>query len=158
MGRNRVPDEVKRLRGTLQPCRELKNVPAVQGSFRLKPPSWLSPEEKKAFKAAAAILSDWGILSPADEGLIAMYVNALAKWKDAERHLREDGAVVLVKDEDDNLLSQQLNLYYQVSKDAVKQAAALQQQLGFGPVARAKILSMIGKGEEDKDDFSEFDQ
>ena len=33
-----------------------------------------------------------------------------------------------------------------------------QQQLGFSPNARAKILSMISKDEEEKDDFSEFEQ
>ena len=158
MGRNRTPDEVKRRRGTLQPCRALKKVPSVHGSFELAPPKWLSLAERKAFKVAAEILSAWGILSPADEGLIAMYVSTLARWKDAEEHLRAEGAVITVKDEDGDVTVQQLNLYYQVSKDSVKMAAQLQRELGFSPVARAKILSMIKGDEEDKDDFTEFEQ
>lgn len=158
MGRNRTPDEVKRRRGTLQPCRALKNAPSVQGSFELTPPKWLSLAERKAFKAAAEILSAWKILSPADEGLIAMYVSTLARWKDAEDHLRAEGAVIFVRDEDDVVAHQELNLYYQVSKDSVKMAAQLQRELGFSPVARAKILSMIKSDEESKDDFTEFEQ
>ena len=118
----------------------------------------MTSAEKKAFKVAAEILSNWRILSPADSGLIAMYVNALAKWKDAELHLREEGTVILVRDEDGDNISQVLNLYYQVWKDTMKIASKLQQQLGFSPVARARILSMISKDEEDGDEFSEFDQ
>lgn len=161
MGRNKIPDEVKKRRGTLQPCRASKNSLPAPGDFKLKPPSWLTKPEKKAFKVAADILSAWGILTPADEGVVTMYVVALSRWKEAEEHIRAEGmfvpTTVIDKKGNSHRINQE-NPWYAVSIDQMKASIKLQQQLGFSPNARAKILSMISKDEEDHDDFSEFEQ
>ena len=161
MGRNKIPDEVKKRRGTLQPCRASKNSLPALGDFELKPPAWLSRPEKKAFKVAADILSAWGILTPADEGVLTMYVVSLARWKEAEDHIRAEGMFVstTIFDKRGNPhLVEADNPWYQKSIDQMRASMKLQQQLGFSPNARAKILSMISKDEEEKDDFSEFEQ
>jgi P27 family predicted phage terminase small subunit len=161
MGRNKIPDEVKKRRGTLQPCRASKSSLPATGDFELKPPAWLTKPEKKAFKVAAGILSAWGILTPADEGILTMYVSALARWQDAEDHLRTEGVIVDVPHVTKSGMVINIkgeNIWYKISLDQVAVLAKLQQQLGFSPNARAKILSMISKGEEEKDDFSEFEQ
>lgn len=161
MGRNKIPDEIKARRGTLQPCRASKRTIPQQEDFTLKPPVWVSKSEKKAFKVAASILSAWGILTPADEGVVTMYVVALSRWKEAEEHIRAEGMFIstTIFDKKGNPhLVEKENPWYAISIDQMKASIKLQQQLGFSPNARAKILSMISKDEEDQDDFSEFEQ
>ena len=161
MGRDVLPSEMKAARGTLRPCREGKgaSVPGA-GDFELKPPAFLSKTEKKAFKVAAGILADWRILTPADEGIVTMYVSALARWQEAEDHLRTEGVIVDIPHITKSGMVVNIkgeNIWYKISLDQIAILTKLQQQLGFSPVARAKILSMISKTEPDKDDFSEFD-
>ncbi len=161
MGRNRLPAEIKEARGTLRPCREGKGalVPG-SGDFKLNPPAFLSKPEKKAFKVAAGILAAWRILTPADEGILAMYVSALARWQEAEDHLRNEGVIVDIPRVTKSGLVVMVpgkNLWYDISIDQSVTLIKLQQQLGFSPVARAKILSMISQSEPEKDEFSEFE-
>lgn len=162
MGRNREPDEKKALRGTLRPCRKAATLPAgASGGVNLSPPSWLGKEQRKMFKAAASVLTAWGILQEADAGVITQYVVALSRFVEAERHIMEEGMMVEVevRDKKGNVhCVTTVNPWYQISQDQQQLSVKLQQQLGFSPVARAKILSMIGKKDEERDDFSEFDQ
>lgn len=162
MGRNREPDEVKARRGTLSPCRRSAAAPdGVQGCVKLSPPAWLDKPQRKMFKAAASVLSAWGILSPADAGIVAQYVVSLARLVEAEQHIKDEGVMVsktVLTKKGEAIEITDVNSWYKISQDQQHLAIKLQQQLGFSPIARAKILSMIGKGEEEKDDFSEFEE
>ncbi|MCQ2137879.1 MAG: phage terminase small subunit P27 family [Bacteroidales bacterium] len=126
-------------------------------AIKLAAPSWMKNEQKRMFRAAAGILANWGLLSEADSGIIAVYVTSLSRMIEAEKHLAEEGPVVLVKDEEGDIVKQEINQWYVISEKERKVVIAAEQQLGFSPVSRAKIVSMIKPPEEAKDDFSEYD-
>lgn len=158
MGRNRIPDQMKVARGTDQPCRMSKSGQLPDAHpVKLTAPKMFSKEEKKLFAQCSAILSNWRLLNEADAGVITMYVRSLSRWMTAEQKLDEEGMIINVKDENGDVVGRQTNAWYDVSQKERKMALALEQQLGFSPVSRAKILSMIKPEEQDKDEFSEFD-
>jgi len=155
MGRNKIPDELKVIHGTDQPVRMTKAASAPNAVLKLAAPGWMTLPQKRMFRSCAAILANWKLLTEADEGIIAMYVTSLGRWIEAEEHLKSEGAVVWQNTENGPVQKQ--NLWLGISQAERKAALSYEQQLGFTPISRAKILSLINQKEEVKDEFSDFD-
>jgi len=61
---------------------------------KVKPPSWLSKEAKKEWKAIAPELIRLGLLTNIDINALAVYCDAVAKYAEAAKRLDEEGIIV----------------------------------------------------------------
>ena len=78
-GRKNLPVEVKKLRGTTQPCRDKASESAGAAIARLtdvKPPSWLDSDAKRIFKDKAGQLIALQVLTILDIDLLALYAQS----------------------------------------------------------------------------------
>lgn len=158
MGRKKLPDEVKQMKGTLQPCRAIGNDGIVRVQLgALKAPDYLSIEGKKIWKEKTAILTTISVLTPLDLDALAHYCETVALLRDAFRDVHSDDKYTAVYDKYGNLISYVLNPNYKIIKGLLQEADRLGSEFGFTPASRSAIISGIKK-ETDKDEFSDFDE
>lgn len=157
MGRNKLPDNVKVMRGTAQPCR-LTGDQNFELATAYTVPSYLDKEAKKVFKSIAERMLMNKLLSTLDFEQLEIYAINYARCVKAEKMIKEEGEVVLIKDEDGNLLRQEENVWIKIQKDAIKIVNTIGGQFGMSPVSRVKLASLLKGKKEQKDDFSDFEE
>ncbi len=92
-GRPRVPDALKRLRGTLQPCRMNPNAP--QPELEIPDcPKHLSDDARAEWDEIAPQLHKLGLLSLIDKSALASYCDSYGRWVQACRRINRDGLIV----------------------------------------------------------------
>ena len=157
MGRNKLPDNVKVMRGTAQPCR-LTGGQNFELATGYTIPAHLDKDAKKVFKSIAERMLMNRLLSTLDFEQLEIYAINYARCVKAEKMIKMEGEVVLIKDEDGNLLRQEENVWLKIQKDAIKVINAIGGQFGMSPVSRVKLASLLKAEKEQKDDFSEYDE
>ena len=158
MGRNPELIEKKRSRGTVQKVREEKrgSLPVVPMLTKVVAPAWMPKDQKKTFKRVTGILQEWGILAEADLGLVEAYVAALHQWREDQLLIQDNGSYVDKFNSKGVRVGKEEAPWSARARQLAYQIKDLGAQLGFSPVARAKILSMMAPKQEEKDDFAEF--
>ena len=157
MGRHKLPDNVKVMRGTAQPCR-LSGDQNFDLATGFTVPSHLDKNAKKIFKSIAERMLMNRLLSVMDFEQLEIYAINYARCIKAEKMIKEEGEVVVIKDKDGNILRQEENVWLKVQKDAIKVINAIGGQFGMSPVSRVKLVSLLKQEKEQKDDFSDFDE
>ena len=92
-GRKRVPDNLKRLRGTDQPCRMNANAPEPELEIP-ECPKHLSDDAKAEWNEIAPELYKLGLLSKIDKSALASYCDSYGRWAQACRRINRDGLVI----------------------------------------------------------------
>lgn len=157
MGRHKLPDNVKIARGTAQPCRMTGDEQFdLAGSFTV--PAHLDKDAKKIYKSVAERMMMQRLLSVLDFEQLELYAISYARCLKAERMIRKEGEVVLIKDEDGNLLRQEENVWIKIQKDSMKMINTIGTQFGMSPMSRVKLASLLKTDKKQKDDFSEFEE
>lgn len=160
-GRKKLPDEIKRLKGTLQKCRttEKQNTDGlIVTQNTLVVPSWLDREAKKIFKAKAGQLISIGVLTELDLGLLALYANSLSLIVDASKEIQKTGKVNTVYNDEGKIIAFLVNPMFKIMNDNMKIINQIGSQFGFSPTSRAAIMALATKKEGPKDDFADFDE
>lgn len=145
-GRKRIPDHLKVLAGTDQPCRMNPNPPsAAKGAAAA--PEWLSVRAAEIFDRLSATLLGMGIASPDDVDNLSMLASRLeeveimtAIIEDAGRtyeQLGEDGSVKMIRARPEVAMR----------SEAMRHAQSLLSEFGLSPSARAKVSA--GKKQEE---------
>ena len=156
MGRNPELIEKKRGRGTIHPAREQgKNLPALP-TVHVSAPKWMPVEARKTFKHIAGILESWGVIQAVDAGLLEAYVMALHNFRDDQLMIQEKGAYVAKLSPQGIPVGSTEAPWSKSAKENARLIKDLGSKLGFSPVDRARILSMLSTKDEEKDDFAEF--
>lgn len=157
-GRKNLPAEVKKLRGTAQPCREKQSgdSSAVAKLTEAKPPTWLDPMAKKIFKSKAQQLIALNVLTVLDIDLLALYAQAYSLVVEALENLKAEGKFNTLFNDEGQIIGFVENPYMKVYRDNFDKVQKLASHFGFSPATRKSIISMIDK-KEDKDDFSDFE-
>lgn len=156
MGRNRLPDNIKALRGTNQPCR-INGDAAIDAAKEIQAPKGMSSDAKKIFIARANQLKIHDILTPADIDSLILYANSMATAMKAQKALQEEGYISFIKDEEGSIIGQQVNLWHKILQDSIKTVNLIGMQFGFTPASRAKISSLI-TAKKENNDFAEFEE
>lgn len=133
-GHNRLPDEVKRLRGTAQPCRMNPDAPKVEASPIPAPPERLRADEREV----------WAELAPMVDGLRCAAVGDLAAYEIVVRAVALERRVLA---DETATVNQKIQ--------AQRNASAHLMQFGLTPAARAKVKQLGDKPDED-DPLAEF--
>lgn len=140
MGRKALPTEVKRLKGTLQPCRTNPREPQIAGEVG-EPSDYLSDRAKEIWANVVSWLPD-GVLKPTDRAILETYCNMCALREVLQARVNEFGAVAAGKNE----INAAFNALVKCNADIVKAAS----ELGLTPSARSKVAQ--GYGDPTKDD------
>lgn len=140
-GRPPKPTRLKLLEGTARPGR-MRNEPQPEIKAP-RCPSWLAPTAKTEWKRLAKTLVKLGILSELDRAMLAAYVQAWARWQQAERILEEHGLTFTTPN---GYLQQRPEVSIaRAERKGMMQAAA---ELGLSPAARTRLDVKIPAGEK----------
>lgn len=157
-GRKNLPVEVKKLRGTTQPCRDKKAV-GNDSLVRLtdaKPPVWLDADAKKIFKSKAGQLMALQVLTVLDLDMLALYAQSYSLIIEALKKIKDEGKFNTLYNDEGQIIGFVENPYMKVYRDNFDKVQKLAGHFGFSPATRKGILATIDK-KENKDDFAEFE-
>lgn len=157
-GRKQLPAEIKKLRGTAQPCREKAagEGSAIAKLTDVKPPSWLDTMAKKIFKSKAEQLIALNVLTVLDIDMLALYAQSYSLVVEALQKIKEEGKFNTLYNDEGQIIGFVENPYMKVYRDNFDKVQKLAGHFGFSPATRKGILSMVEK-KGNKDDFADFE-
>lgn len=154
-GRPRKPDAVKKMNGTLQPCRANGEISALVPLTDVKPPSWLTSTGKRIFKEKARQLISIGILTSLDIDALAMYSNSYAEAINSITEIEKSGRMATTYNDEGVIIGFTANPFYKIYNDNLKVINQIGAQFGFSPTTRASLAASMPK-KQDTDDFDDF--
>ena len=157
-GRKQLPAEIKKLRGTAQPCREQAagDSTAIAKLTDVKPPSWLDTTAKKIFKSKAEQLIALNVLTVLDIDMLALYAQSYSLIVEALQQIKAEGKFNTLYNDEGQIIGFVENPYMKVYRDNFDKVQKLAGHFGFSPATRKSIMSVAEKKEE-KDDFADFE-
>ena len=138
-----VPTAMKKLRGTLRPCRARHEPQPV--SRRPRCPRWLSGDARKAWQRLAPLLYRAGLLTAVDGFALARYVTLWGRWRAAEQHLQEHGSIHKLPS---GYVAQ--SPYVSIAKQLSVLLTRLESDFGMTPASRSRISVDPPKEEPDE--------
>lgn len=156
-GRKNLPAEIKKLRGTAQPCRE-RSTPGDDAVARLtdaKAPAWLDTTAKRIFRSKAEQLISLRVLTVLDIDLLSLYAQSYSLIVEALEKIKAEGKFNTLYNDEGQVIGFVENPYMKVYRDNFDRVQKLSTHFGFSPATRKGLLALVDK-KEDKDEFSEF--
>lgn len=101
-------------------------------------PPHLAAEARACWKRTVRILSAANLMTVADQGILALYCQAWARWVSAEEQVEKIGEVVKTKS--GNLIQ---NPYLSVANRAMDQMLVYGRELGLSPSSRTRLSVKI---------------
>ena len=139
-GRKKLPTKIKKIQGTLDKSRQVKNEMQVSSLSELPAaPTWLTPLAQNEWCNVTNELLSIGMLHKIDLILLAAYVNAISLHIEMEQILMEKGRVNHYYNEDGSLRHSQCKPEVKISNDSLANALKLAVQFGFTPSSRSSI-------------------
>ena len=154
-GRKKLPDNIKALRGTDQPCR-MSEKPAVQTAMVVKLPKvGLKGTAKKIFAVVATELMHNNLLDVYGVDMIVAYAREMALYHDMMTEVEREGVTIEVVTK--NGVVTQINPKRKVAEGALASAKSLATEFGMTPSSRSRVSAILN-GNERKDEFAEFEE
>ena len=154
-GRKKLPDNIKALRGTDQPCR-MSDKPAVQTAMVVKLPKvGLKGTAKKIFAIVATELMHNNLLDVYGVDMIVAYAREMALYHDMMTEVEREGVTIEVVTK--NGVVTQINPKRKVAEGALASAKSLATEFGMTPSSRSRVSAILN-GNEQKDEFAEFEE
>lgn len=154
-GRKKIPDELKALRGTDQPCRMVGKVTPVQPSVVTIPRSGLKGTAKKVFEVVAAELVDNRLLDLVGVDLVVAYAREMGLYHDAMREAEKEGFILEIETKFGT--TKIVNPKRKVAESALANAKSLAAEFGLTPASRSRVAALLSD-DAPKDDFAEFEE
>ena len=154
-GRKKIPDEVKSLRGTDQPCRVAGQAPASGTTVVALPKTGLKGTAKKVFAVVATELINKNLLDVVGVDLVVAYCREMGLYHDMMRDIEREGVTVDVITK--NGVVTQINPKRKVAEGALSAAKALAAEFGMTPSSRSRVAALLNENMV-KDDFAEFEE
>lgn len=155
-GRKKLPDSVKTLRGTDQPCR-MDNLPApvsISGAPLELPKSGLKGTAKKIYSVVGTELLCNNLLDIASLDLMIAYCREMGLYTDMMRDLEKEGMTLLVETKTGTIT--QINPKRKIAETALSAAKSLAAEFGLSPSSRARVAALLNAAAP-KDDFADFE-
>jgi P27 family predicted phage terminase small subunit len=139
-GRKKLPTQIKKMQGSINSSREIKNEMQVSLIKKLPDaPNWLGPTAQNEWKNVTNELLSLQMLHQIDLILLASYCNAIAIHIETEKYLRENGRVNHYYNSDGSLRHSQCKPEVKISNDCLANALKIAIQFGFTPSSRGNI-------------------
>jgi len=147
-GRKPLPNQLKVLKGTDQPCRMRDDVSVEKVSKMPPPPKWLGDTARKLYKTKSQFLIGAGIISVGDIEMFVTFCHEFGRYIETAEKLSEvnHSAVLSEKQE---------QLYWRLTKinrDSFDRARSLAGEFGFTPISRLKFAAPV----EDNDPLAQI--
>lgn len=154
-GRKKIPDEVKSLRGTDQPCRVAGQAPASGTTVVALPKTGLKGTAKKVFAVVATELINKNLLDVVGVDLVLAYCREMGLYHDMMRDIEREGVTVDVVTK--NGVVTQINPKRKVAEGALSSAKALAAEFGMTPSSRSRVAALLNE-KTTQDEFAEFEE
>lgn len=152
---NKVPDQLKLVRGTLRADRQIAN--SLKGSVCKALP--LAPVEfddkpaaKKLWGITTSSLYNNGMLYEEDIIILHQYCYAAHICEEAQKMLSKQSIVGMSTNKAGHAY-QHKNVWFDVWRNAVEVMLKIGREFGFSPVARTRISMIVGNGKNDRDAY-----
>lgn len=134
MARPRKPTAVKKLKGTLQPCRTNKLEPMPETALRqISPPGYLS-DAAKALWVFAVQQAPAEMLTSLDFSVMATWADTYAKIIDLEAEIKATGYTII-----DDKGAVKVNPAIKLQNELKMIMMRTLTELGFTPASRSKV-------------------
>lgn len=154
-GRKKIPNELKTLRGTDQPCRMAgSDIPAPTSIVAI-PSSGLKGTAKKVFEVVAAELINNRLLDIVGVDLIVAYAREMGLYHDTMRELEKEGYTIEIETKFGSTTL--ANPKRKVAESALANAKVLAVEYGFTPASRSCVAALLANNTP-KDEFAEFEE
>lgn len=142
-GRPRKPTELKRQKGTLQPCRTNVNEPQLDPEL-LPPPDGLAPRVVEAYYSIGQRLLDMRVMTRADVGAVVGAAQAWVDWREACEAIDANGSQLVddpILDSDNEVVGHRTKAHPAVAirNEADRRLRGWYQSLGLTPADRSKV-------------------
>jgi len=127
-----VPTELKKLRGTDQPCRLIEHEPDPPGPVALDPPEGLTDSQGALWKKLVAESAP-GLLRRIDSGVLLQYVIARDLFLQAAQTVAREGYVITQR----SRKTVHPAVHVMNSQSIIMRQA--EQELGYTPASRTRI-------------------
>ena len=147
-GRKKIPDELKSLRGTDQPCRMTGNAVPAGTAVAALPRSGLKGTAKKVFEVVATELIHKCLLDVVGVDLVVAYAREMGETEKEGytiEAMTKHGTATVV------------NPKRKVAEAALANAKALAAEFGLTPASRSRVAALLSDNTP-KDDFAEFEE
>lgn len=150
-GRKRLPDHLKIVKGTAQPCRMNPNAPTPSGNLP-EPPAWLSERAAEWFLKTVAILDGMGIASADHVDMLSLAAARYDEILDCQAVIEDLGRVYTVITISGSL---QFKARPEVAmkNEAMRHLQSLLAEFGLSPSSVGKVSAPPGERENP---FAEF--
>lgn len=154
-GRKKIPDELKILRGTDQPCRMTGDAVSMGTALVSLPRSGLKGTSKKVFEVVAAELVNNSLLDMVGADLVVAYAREMGLYHDTMRELEKEGYILEIETKFGT--SKIVNPKRKVAESALMNAKALAAEFGLTPASRSRVSALLSSAPQ-KDDFTDFEE
>ena len=155
-GRKKLPDNIKALRGTDQPCRMENKIATLPTQTLITlPKTGLKGTAKKIFVVVATELIYNNLLDRLGTDLLIAYCREMALYHDMMKDLEKEGYTVKVATKTGYIM--QVNPKRKVAENALAAAKALAVEFGMTPSSRNRVAALLS-GNAPKDDFADFEE
>ena len=152
-GRRKIPDALKTLRGTDQPCRMTDGAKPPATNVVTVPRSGLKGTARKVFEIVAAELIHKRLLEGVD--LVVAYAREMGLYHDMMRAVESEGATVEVITRSGPATV--ANPKRRIAEGALANARSLAAEFGLTPASRHRVAALL-TDDAPKDDFAEFEE
>lgn len=148
-GRKPIPNAIKVLKGTDQPCRMREEISYEKITRIPKAPDYMCSAGKKVYKITAQQLAGQGILNVVNINAVMMYANEIGKYIEAEKKLSESEDGRMMKEVSDKGSIRYIrNPLDKMASEYLANAKMWAVELGITPASASKV-KMGEKKEED---------
>lgn len=140
-GRKPIPDALKRLTGTAQPCRMNPGAPEA-GKARPAPPVWLTDRAIVIFEGYVAVLDEIGLASASDAAMLALLAHRSAEVEELSDVILAEGRTYQTVGPS-GLMHRTRPEVGQL-RDAMRHVQALLSEFGLSPAARSRVSAAKG--------------
>ena len=153
-GRKKIPDELKSLRGTDQPCRMTGGTVPAGTAIAALPRSGLKGTARKVFEVVATELIHKSVRCRWRD-LVVAYAREMGLYHDMMRETDKEGYTIEVMTKHGTATV--VNPKRKVAESALANAKALAAEFGLTPASRSRVAALLSD-DTPKDDFAEFEE
>lgn len=146
-----VSEKSKKLRGTSQPCRKMRQVSSSDKMLTTEAPVNLTADAREAWKMAIECAPK-GHLTALDATVLERWARNYALYRKISKEIEHDGVVLMDMETGE---TQPHPLFTPLIK--IQQIlSACEKELGFTPVSRARVRRAGDDEPEEGGDFADF--
>jgi len=154
-GRKKLPDKLKALRGTDQPCRMTGDAVSAGTAVAALPRSGLKGTAKNVFEVVATELIHKCLLDVVGVDLVVAYAREMGLYHDMMCDTEKEGYTIEVMTKHGTATV--VNPKRKVAESALMNAKALAAEFGLTPASRSRVAALVSNAPQ-KDDFTDFEE